>query len=111
MQLLPTARPDLDAAEVVSDSLSDTTPFASPRGEVPPALTGATAPQATEEATPGFTPPATPVADQDGAGAPYITPPSAIAPLPWQDACSPSSAPAERNSWLMSLFCMRGLVP
>ncbi|CAE7440143.1 unnamed protein product, partial [Symbiodinium sp. KB8] len=73
-------------------------PFRIPTGEAPAALTGA--PQATEEATPGFTPPATPVAHQDGAGAPNITPPSAIAPLPWQDACPPSSAPGEGNSWL-----------
>ena len=49
---------------------------------------------------PSFTPPATPVADEGGACTPNITQPSAIAPLPWQDGCLPSSAPGERNSWL-----------
>ena len=68
--------------------------------QVPAAHTCAMAPQATEEATPSFTPPATPVADEGGACTPNITPPSAIAPLPWQDGCPPSSALGERNSRL-----------
>eukprot|EP00439_Symbiodinium_sp_Y106_P052263 s6992_g7.t1 len=110
--VLPTARTaaqsnrpaDLDAADTVSDSLSAITPFASPREEAPAALMGAMAPHVTEEATPGFTPPATPEADESAAGTPrtarQVTPPSALAALPWQDARPPSSAPGERNSWL-----------
>ena len=38
---------DMDASEMVSRSLSATTPFASPRGAVPAAFTSAMAPQAT----------------------------------------------------------------
>ena len=52
------------------------------------------APQATDEATPGFTPPATPVVDKGGActhtarqvtppgAVSQVTPPGAVAPLP-----------------------------
>ncbi|CAE7669743.1 unnamed protein product [Symbiodinium sp. CCMP2592] len=114
MQLLPSTRPaalrdrqaDLDAAETLSDLLSTITPFASPRGEAPDALTGAMAPDAAGEATRGFTPPSTPsVTDQGGACTGYdarqvVPPASGVAPLPWQDARPPSSAPGERSSWL-----------
>ncbi|CAE7317842.1 unnamed protein product [Symbiodinium sp. CCMP2592] len=111
MQLLPSTRPaalrdrqaDLDAAETLSDLLSTITPFASPRGEAPDALTGAMAPDAAGEATRGFTPPSTPpVTDQGGACTGYdarqvVPPASGVAPLPWQDARPPSSAPGERS--------------
>ena len=69
MQLLPPdPRPaalrdhhtDADAVETLSDTLSATTVFASPRGDVPQPLSGAMAPMAPDEATPGFTPPPSP---------------------------------------------------
>ena len=104
MQLLPPGtRPaalrdhqaDTDAAEILSDTLSATTPFASPRGDAPQQLSGAVAPVTPREATPGFTPPPSP--DQ----LPRSTPAAAnVEPLPWQDARPPSSLPGERNSWL-----------
>ncbi|CAE7030350.1 unnamed protein product [Symbiodinium sp. CCMP2592] len=74
--------------------------------QAPDALTGAMAPDAAGEATPGFTPPSTPpVTDEGGACTGYdarqvVPPTSGVAPLPWQDARPPSSAPGERNSWL-----------
>ena len=69
MQLLPPdTRPaalrdhhtDADAVETLSDTLSATTAFASPRGDAPQPLSGAMAPMAPDEATPGFTPPPSP---------------------------------------------------
>ncbi|OLP82753.1 hypothetical protein AK812_SmicGene36564 [Symbiodinium microadriaticum] len=54
---------DTDAAVTLSDTLSAATPFASPRGEVQAELSGfsgAMAPGAPDEATPGFTPPPSP---------------------------------------------------
>ncbi|CAE7235143.1 unnamed protein product [Symbiodinium sp. CCMP2592] len=112
--LLPSTRPaalrdrqaDLDAAETLSDLLSTITPFASPRGEAPDALTGAMAPDAAGEATRGFTPPSTPpVTDQGGACTGYdarqvVPPASGVAPLPWQDVRPASAAPGETCSWL-----------
>ena len=100
MQLLPPhtsplqredngAGSETDAAGTLSDTLSAATPFASPRGAE---LSGAMAPMAPGEATPGFSPPRS----QD-------TPPQQetnAEPLPWQDARPPSSVPGERNSWL-----------
>ena len=48
---------DTDATVTLSDTLSATTPFASPRGEAPPHIFGAQTPTAPQEATPGFAPP------------------------------------------------------
>ena len=84
---------ETDAAITLSDTLSATTPFASPRGEVQAELSGAMAPTAPNEATPGFTPPRSP-------DLPPREPETSAEPLPWQDARPPSSMPGERNSWL-----------
>ncbi|OLP81689.1 hypothetical protein AK812_SmicGene37745, partial [Symbiodinium microadriaticum] len=84
---------ETDAAITLSDTLSATTPFASPRGEVQAELSGAMAPTAPDEATPGFTPPRSP-------DLPPREPETSAEPLPWQDARPPSSMPGERNSWL-----------
>ena len=84
---------DADAVETLSDRLSATTVFASPRGDAPQPLSGAMAPMAPDEATPGFTPPPSP--DQQ-----TRSPASGQEPLPWQDARPPSTVPGERTSWL-----------
>ena len=95
MQLLPPGtRPaalrdhqaDTDAAEILSDTLSATTPFASPRGDAPQQLSGAVAPVTPREATPA---PARP------------RPPQMWSPCPGKmPARPPSSLPSEHNAWL-----------
>ena len=84
---------ETDAAETLSDTLSSTTPFASPRGDAPQRPSGAMAQVAPEEATPGLMPPPSPER-------PPRMPSADAEPLRWQDARPPSSLPGERNSWL-----------
>ena len=109
---------DTDAAVTLSDTLSAATPFASPRGEVQAELSGfsgAMAPGAPDEATPGFTPPPSP---HSLTAAPSRCPGRMLArraqcpasearccelppaPLSWQDARPPHEAPSEPCSWL-----------
>ena len=71
-------------AETLSDTLSQQTPFASPRElerEASPTLGGEAAPTAPGDATPGFTPPASPAS----------LPAPARAPLIWEDARPPAT--------------------